>query len=80
MSQNPTIANMVYVTSLETMQGLPLVSLLAGATLLMELPAVEPQKSILFFACDTTIKDAQVGENNGKEKHFPPNTRHGNSS
>lgn len=71
---------MVYVTSLETMQGLPLVSLLAGATLLMELPAVKPQNSILVLVCDPTIKDAQVGENNGKKKHLSPNTVHGNSS
>lgn len=57
------------------MQGLPLVSLLAGANLLMEPPVVKPQISILVLVCDPNI----WGKGEIKDI-FPQKNGHDNSN
>ena len=47
MSQKPTTMIGVYVTNVETMQCLPLLSLLAEVSVWMELPAVKSQRWVL---------------------------------
>lgn len=70
MSQNPTTLSREYVTSLKTMQCLPLLSLLAEVSLLIELPAARPKKSVLALVCDPAAIAPQLGQNYGKKKTF----------